>query len=119
MNFECKDLEALNFFSNEHTLISSSLTQINIYEEDYKLIVELTFKLLYAKKKNIVKIKFIEVKEFSFDHDSSYYFYNISNLKLYTNDGFYYISLDPDETIAMRSPDDNYLVLSRSIEVYT
>ena len=113
-----KNEDVLKFFVADMTLISASVNAVHVFEISESLTVELDVTLLYSKKEKKYKVRFEEVVEYAFYHNNSRYFYYIINLKFFKEESFYYISLDPDDSIASRSENDNNFILSNRIQAF-
>jgi len=110
--------DVLKFFSGNKSLVSSILKSIHIYEVSELLTIDIDISLLYSHTSDIFRIRFQGVIEFSFFHNRDYYFYNIANLKFLTINNNFYISLDPDESVASMSHKDNDYILSSKLQAF-
>ncbi len=86
----------IELLGSDFNLLSSKMYKIEIQESDVEsLLVNLYFKLLYAKEGKLIMLRFSEIEEFSFYHNRSHYFYNVESYKLLKIESGFYISLDP------------------------
>jgi hypothetical protein len=115
MNAIGKNEELLkNIVLKKLYLISSTLLDVKIFTEDYKVVIELGFKLLSGGE--IMRIKFVDVSEYLFYYRNNYGFYDVATCKFFKKDDLYYLSLDPyDETLEMH-PEDQDFILCKEIE---
>lgn len=111
--------EALKFFNNDNSLISATVKSFHIYELDGYLTIDMDVVLLYAKINKDFRIRFRDVIEYSFYHNHNYYFYDIANVKFFKEANLYYLSLDPDDTSAFKSDQDNDYILSNKIQAFS
>jgi hypothetical protein len=118
MEFIGKD-HALFEQLNKIYIISSTIRRFNIFTtDDSKLVVELEFQLRYAPGA-ILKLRFLEIKEYSFYWNSKYNFYYIETYKLLKKNDLFYLSFDPeDETTLDISENDQDFILFGSFEGY-
>ena len=110
---------AVSNFSGNRSILSGSLLKVEIYSEAGTLIVDLVLKLLYSQEHPSFKLRFLNVKEYSFYHSSDHIFYNISNYKFFRIDEFFYLSLDPEDEKASRSTNDSDFILSKTVQAYS
>jgi hypothetical protein len=103
----------------EISLISTFLSSINIYiDKNDVLNIEIKAHNIYTKK--MLVLRFINVSEYCFYHNSKYIFYNVENYKFLKNqDDMYYLSLDPDENVDGISKDDQDFIISDEFEFFS
>ena len=111
--------DVLRFFVADKTLVSASVNELRVFEISESLSVDVDVTLLYSKKEKKYRIRFEDVVEYEFYHHNNRYFYYIVNLKFFKEGNFYYISLDPDDSINTRSEDDNNFILSSKIQAFS
>jgi hypothetical protein len=108
--------EVPHFFTGDMSLISSSVTSIQIYNSDGVVAIDLDVSLLYSKSHRNFKIRFVDVDEYSFYHNRDYNFYNIESLKFLKDGSKFYISLDPDMATSMKSQSDNDFIVCKELQ---
>jgi len=106
------------FFGNEHSLISSEIKAINIHFFEEILTIDIDLKLQYSKNDKNFRLRFSDVIEYSFYHNSNYYFYNVVNVKFFKINDLYYLSLDPDESCISKSDNDNDFILGKKLQAF-
>lgn len=74
-----------DFFSknnhNEFSILSSTISEINIGIHETIFSINISLKLLYPRGAKL-KLRFLGVKEYCFYWNESHYFYNIESFKL-------------------------------------
>lgn len=118
MKYLGKNEELLNFITDDFSLISSKLFELDMHKKDGELIIDFYFDLLYSKAETKLKLSFEDIEEFSFYYKSDYIFYNVENYKLFKSGSLFYISLDPYNETQEISPNDQDFILSKSIRGY-
>ena len=109
--------ELKNFLrSKKISLISSQLLQINIFVQDFLLCVEVYLSVTGSKETHQIKLKFSDVKEYSFYHGSESYFYNVEIVKFFSQNDLIYISFDPHDEEEIISPEDQDCILGKNVE---
>jgi len=73
----------LEFFVADRSLISATVSAVHVFEMAGSLTVDLDVILLYSKKEKNFRVRFDEVVEYAFYHNSTRYFYYIINLKFF------------------------------------
>jgi hypothetical protein len=97
-------------------ILDAEIVRINIFTESIgTLCIEIDFKY---RDQNL-RLKFSGIKEYSFYHNDTYLLRYVECFKLIKVDGFFYLSLDPEDEFS-QSPNDNDqdLILCKSIEGY-
>lgn len=107
----------IDVLSSQFTILSGSLEKVCIYQNDLVLCIDLYINLQYSDRNNCV-LKFIDVKEYAFYHNSDTIFYNIERFKLFKSEDLYYISLDPYDEGPNINENDQDFILSGAIEGY-
>jgi hypothetical protein len=107
--------EVPHFFTGDMSLISSSVTSIQIYNSDGVVTIDLDVSLLYSKSHRDFKIRFVDVDEYSFYHNRDYCFYDIESFKFFKDGSMFYISLDPDTATSMKSESDNDFIVCKEL----
>jgi len=98
-------------------LVSSSLLKINIFQEEDCLFIELHFKINPSGK--LLKIKFIDIIEYSFYYKNNFYFYNVAYCKFFKKGNTVYISLDPfDEEETIHKNDQDFILCKNVVGEY-
>jgi hypothetical protein len=108
----------LNYLTDDNSLISSTLFRIDLYCNDSELRADLYFTLPYANQIKLM-IRLINISEVGFYFNTSHFFYQVTNCKLFRQNDFFYLSLDPDESDPLMSVNDQDFFWCRDIEVYT
>jgi len=99
---------------NGLNIYDGSIEKINIYTENYELMIDLYIKIINFPDLRVL-LKFRNVKEYAFNWDCDYTFYYIRTYKFIKNKDFYYISFDPNEDVSDISQRDNDLILSKDL----
>lgn len=107
----------LNSFSESFTILSAKICDIRIYSNKEFLVIDILFELIYPKYKYFI-LKFIDVKKFSFSWSDDYIFYNVESFKLFKQNDYYHISLDPYNEYENISDNDRDFILSKKIQGY-
>lgn len=111
-----KNEELINELSGELNLTSCKIYKIDIYMLGENLLIEVYIKLLYSKSEDNIKLRFSQVKEYSFIYNSDYTFYNVEIYKFFKVENDVYISFDPiDEDENVSNSDQDY-ILSKNVE---
>lgn len=115
MNFIGKNEEVFKYMNIKKLyIINSELNNINIFEEEHKLYIELLFTL--SPRNEAMKIRFSTILEYSFYYKENYSFYNVERCKFFKNGDIFYISLDPyDEKTEINERDQDF-ILCKEIE---
>ncbi len=111
--------EVFRFFTGEMSLISSSVVNIQIYNSQRVVTIDIHVRLLYSKGHRYFNIRFRDVVEYSFYHHKDYDFYNVERLKFFKDGSEFYISLDPDEATSMKSESDNDFIVCRELNAFS
>jgi hypothetical protein len=119
MKFIARDNTLFDILIKEHSIADSSIIKINIFVKDYALIIEIDLKVLYPQN-NYLRLRFLEIEEYSFYHKSNYFFYNVERYKLIKTADHFFISFDPeDEKILSVSENDQDSISFGSFEGYS
>ncbi|WP_342084780.1 hypothetical protein [Dyadobacter sp. OTU695] len=119
MNIVAEGKDAIDFFSDDESLVSGELNRISVYRENDRLLLDLEITLLYSKKFKNVVLRFTDVIEYSFYYKNHHAFYYIENYKFFADAEQIYISLDPaDGPEHGIDFDDNDFVIAKNLEVY-
>ncbi|MGN6395783.1 MAG: hypothetical protein ACTHMI_09475 [Mucilaginibacter sp.] len=82
------------------------------------LVIEAEFELLYDPG-SVLRLRFTEIKEYSFYWNSRFSFYNVETYKLIKKENLFYVSFDPeDETLLDISGNDQDFILFGGFEGY-
>jgi hypothetical protein len=97
-------------------ILDAEILRINIFiESKGKLCIEIDFKY----RKQYLRLRFVDIKEYSFYHTDIYNFRYVECFKLIKVDEFFYLSLDPeDEFSQLPSENDQDLIVCKNIEGY-
>jgi hypothetical protein len=112
-----KDLPLYNLLKSEIHIGDGKITSIHIYLLNDLLTIDVDIRLLLSKGEAL-RLRFTDVKEYSFNHSDFYYFYNIEDYKLVQLNDLFYISFDPDTGLKDASPIDGDIIVCKSIEGY-
>ncbi|WP_343672465.1 hypothetical protein [Chitinophaga sp.] len=109
----------VNKLSAELSILDSRLFKLDIFEDANEgLVIDIYLNLSRSKAQREIKIRFLEIEEYSFFYSKSHYFYYVERFKLFKNNEGYYISLDPfNEENEIHFKDQDY-VLCKSIQGY-
>lgn len=111
-----KDL--MKYLTGDHSLISSIINRIDIYMGKYQLNIDIYVDLLYSPQKERVKLRFIDIQEYSFLYNYEYSFYNIERYKLFSIKNGFYACFDPCNEENEISTNDQDYILCKKIEGY-
>ena len=119
MKFIGKDDVLLEQLMSNIKIISSSIRRFNIFKTDVDgLVIEADFELLYDPG-SVLRLRFTEIKEYSFYWNSRFSFYNVETYKLIKKENLFYVSFDPeDETLLDISGNDQDSILFGGFEGY-
>ena len=109
----------LSYLSGSLSLLSGQLMEMRVYLKQQLLTIDLDVRLIYAEGNSLHKLRFTDVVEYSFYHNSDYIFYNIAIFKFLKIGGLFYLSLDPENESNNRSENDQDFILSKSVSVYS
>jgi len=100
--------------------LDAVVTRFDIYQQDHRLYIDVYFSLPYHrfKAEKTLKLRFIDVIEYSFYWNASHNFYNVERYKFFKSEKGYYISLDPVDKSDALSDDDQDIILSKEVEGY-
>jgi hypothetical protein len=113
-----KNVELIQFLEGDFSLISSKISRLDIYKENEDVSIEVEIELLYSKKEKKLKLKFIDIIEYSFYYNSQYIFYNIEDYKFFIENDIVYVSFDPFDQEVHISLEDQDFIKSKSVEGY-
>jgi len=112
-----KNDELLKYLSlHKLYILDSELFKIDIFEKGNTPSIELYFKL--SNKSKLLKVKFTNVKEYSFYYRSDHYFYNVERCKFFKKDDLFYLSVDPYNEAEEINDEDQDFILCNEIEGY-
>ena len=113
-----RDNALFNTLIKEHLIVDSSIIRIDIFVKDFELIIEIDLKILYPQS-NYLKLRFLQIEEYSFYHKSNYFFYNVETYKLIKTVDHFFISFDPEDQEALDvSENDQDSILFGRFEGY-
>jgi hypothetical protein len=105
----------IDFFSYKYTLLDGKLKRIDIHYEGYELVIDLYIEILRVKTDKDIKLTFRGVQKYYFNGTRNSV-YDIERYKFFPTDNGYYISLDPFLENEIVAPEDNDIILSKTIE---
>lgn len=121
MKNELKNIETgdrmFDLLNEDHFLLDSIVSRVDIYQLNYRLVVDIYFRLMHGKEKSLM-LRFGKVSEYQFYYSSNSTFYNVESFKLLKSDSLFYLSLDPDESNPSILSSDQDIVLSETLEGY-
>ena len=110
--------DSLAFFKKSNSLIDSMLSHFEVKKGEYGVIAELVLSLRDSSEFSTAQFVFTDVKMVGFFYSNDYVFYNVENVKFMSSpEGYFYLSLDPDESEQGLSDDDQDFVLAGGLEV--
>jgi hypothetical protein len=119
MNLLAEGQKAIDFLTDNESLISGKLEKISIYIEENRLFIDLEIILLYSKKYKNVKLRFQDVQEYSLYYNIRSNFYYIEDYKLFLTSEQVYISLDPADASSIEiDNNDNDFVIAKGLKIY-
>jgi hypothetical protein len=90
-------VDVLSFLAGRNSLLDAKLASLFICERDDSVAVELFFTARRGAEYDRIRLGFECVMEFDFTYSSDYTFGNVEGLKFaMTDDGQFYLSIDPD-----------------------
>ncbi len=116
MNVIAKNEDVISKLTGNETLLDGEVKGLSIFLEDDDLVITVDVKIRRKKSKfKSIKIKFLEVEEYSFYYVASIFFYNIERVKLFSLErGNFYLSLDPyDDKQEMDERDQDFIISKR------
>ena len=110
--------ELIEFVGGGKLILDALIKRFEIYEQDYKVYIELYFlsKDLATKAERQFKVRFINVTEYEFYWNNTYRFYTVERYKFFKSDKGFYISLDPADESDEISDNDQDIIISKEIE---
>ena len=114
-----KNEQLIDKLKDTLSLTSSSIFRIDTYSREYSLIVDVYIKLLYAKERNEMMLRFNGIETYQFFYTSKHSFYNVEILKFFpTKDNKFYISFDPVDENEEIDINDNDVIKGETVEGY-
>ncbi|NKF22673.1 hypothetical protein [Solimonas marina] len=112
------DAEAIKILSGYDSLLDAKLMSLGIYEDKNYVSVRIVIMARPSSKYSRVTLTFKDVVDFCFSYAKEYTFGNIEDLRFeVTEDGEFYISLDPDFSEPNKSTGDMDYVRSKNLFV--
>jgi len=119
MKFIAEGSELIKILSGYSSILDSGVEKITIQLEEELLTVNIYFDMMYTEKFKKVLIKLIDIIEYGFYHNNRHAFYCVETYKFFqTEDGRFYISLDPEDEQMVESENDQDFVISKKIIGY-
>lgn len=117
MTYYIENEEALEILTIEENIRDSRIYRFDIYENDKEcLIIDVYLELIHSQRSKNLKIRFIDVKEYSLYYEANRYFYYIETFKFLKYNDIFYISFDPVDESEMISEEDQDYIKASSIE---
>lgn len=116
MKMRISDDEVLNFLKGHNSLLDGKLTSLLICERNNLVAVELFLTARDGAEYSQLRLIFEHVTGFDFTYSKDYIFGNVEDLKfLITEDGQFYLSLDPDLSEKRASQEDRDFVRGKKL----
>ena len=102
------------------TILDTEIKSIKLYsDEDNLIIVDVVLKMREKSQFDILKLSFIDVEKYAFDHSKEYNFSDVEQVKFFeTKEQKYYICFDPYDEAPVILDNDNDFILSNKIIGY-
>nr|WP_294947262.1 hypothetical protein [uncultured Mucilaginibacter sp.] len=115
-----KDEEVFELTHGTYFIHDASVTQFDIAYQDYRLCIDVYFTSIQAKRwtKTQIKLRFVDVLEYSFYWNAEHHFYYVERYKFFKTEKGFYISLDPVDETDIAAEEDGDVIISKSIEGY-
>lgn len=111
--------DILSFLQGKNTLRDSELMSFEMKNINGELAIETFLNLRPDAEFKEIKLKFYEVLECAFYYSANFTFYNVEAFKfIKLENGFFYLSLDPDEKIIGASKFDQDFIKAKHIELF-
>lgn len=112
------DLALIKALKENNALLDAKMIDMNFSTEDNgNAIVQLDFEPRPGSYKEKLRLEFRGIKEFAFYYDETIAFYYLERYKLFpTNDGDYYLSMDPYDEEENISQEDQGIIRAKKIE---
>lgn len=109
----------IDYFSEKLNLLSAEMYRMDVCQDtDSEACIDLYFKLQYADGRNLIRLTFRKLEEFSFYHNKKNYFYYVERYTFFKRNDCFYLCLDPYEEAQVISEDDQNFVFAREVEGY-
>ncbi|QEM11163.1 hypothetical protein [Mucilaginibacter rubeus] len=117
MKYIAKDDELFDLLKKfQVRILDSNILRINIFTQNHQLFIEIDFEPI---KGEIFRLKFYDIREYSFYHNRNHHFRYVENLSLLKSDGLFYFTFDPeDERLMAISENDQDFILFGGFEGY-
>ncbi len=110
--------DVIDFLSAENTLLDSQLVDFSVSNYFSNPILDLKFSARKNAGYAIAHLRFSDVLEFDFFYQKNYPFFVVEDIKFFFDEsGFYYLSLQPDEKIGVKSDEDGNYIKSNVVEL--
>ena len=107
-----------NLKKSEFRILDAEVKRVNIFTQDFGLYIEIDFAHEQYKEYHL-RLRFSSIKEYSFYHNDTHYFYTVECYKLIMDGEYFYLSLDPeDEFSIIPSDNDQDIVVCKNFEGY-
>jgi len=104
------------FSTGEYSLLHSRLRSVSISKKEEQVTIDLFIDLLYSKYEQQMSLRFIDVSDYSLNEDNWTNFPSIEKYKFYKNYNGFYISLNPEVTIAGSIATDQEYIRSKNVK---
>lgn len=104
------------FSTGECSLLHSKLKGVNISNNEEQITIELIIDLLYSKYEQQMNLRFVDVSDYSLNEDNWSSFPSIEKYKFYKNHNGFYISLNPEVSLADSAAVDQEYIRSRNVK---
>jgi hypothetical protein len=115
-----RDEEVLEVTRGTYFIHDASVTRFDITNQDQRLCIDVYFTSIQSKKwaETQIKLRLVDVLEYSFYWNVEYHFYYVERYKFFKTEKGFYMSLDPADENDSPSDADCDVIISKSIEAY-
>ncbi|MBD1365330.1 hypothetical protein IDJ77_16050 [Mucilaginibacter sp. ZT4R22] len=112
--------EVLELTQGTYFIHDASVTRFDIAYQEHRLCIDVCFTSIQSKKwaETQIKLRFVNVLEYSFYWNAEHHFYYVERYKFFKTEKGFYISLDPVDENDSPSDDDGDVIISKSVEGY-
>jgi hypothetical protein len=111
-----KNIELIEYLTGDQRLLDGRLQRINVFRQEYELVIEVYVELRFSKIAKQLKLTFKDIKEYSFSGSSNNQVDYIERYKFFGDEKGYYICFDPSSEHKVISSDDQDFILSEIVE---
>ena len=115
-----RDEEVLELTEGTYFIHDASVTRFDIAYQEHRLCIDVYFTSIQSKKwaKTQIKLRFVDVLEYSFYWNVEHHFYYVERYKFFKTEKGFYISLDPVDETNNAKEEDQDIISSKNLEAY-